>query len=92
MTTDDEALATLLTKLVHIKVYVVWYNEPYASEVGNDGEEFGVDRKEMLAICSSRKRAEAFIEKRCGLQQFGNEFFKSCYKKDEHEIEEEELQ
>jgi len=58
----DEDLASLVKILVGLKIYLVWYDDPYYSEVGNDGEEFGVTHKTLEGIFASRKKAEEYIE------------------------------
>jgi hypothetical protein len=59
----DEDLASLVKILVGLKVYVVWYDDPYDYVMGSDGEEIWVQHKILEGIFASKKKAEEYIER-----------------------------
>lgn len=58
----DEDLAALVKILVGLKVYVIWYDDPYDYVIGNGGEEIGTYHKVLEGIFASKKKAEEYIE------------------------------
>ena len=80
----DEDLANLIKILTGIKVYILWWNDPYAEEVCDTcGNEFGIDRKELIGI---------FITKQKALEKIMERTKSGTYDEDNHEIEEGDIQ
>lgn len=75
----NEDLANLVKILTGIKVYIVWWKNPWAETTCDScGNEFGIDEKELVGIFISRQKA---VEKIAERSKSGT------YDEDDHDIE-----
>ena len=81
---DMEARTTLVKFLTGIKIYLLWYEDPYDStSCDSCGSEVGITHKELVGVYSSHMRAVEALKKRTS---------SCCYKDDDHEIEERSIE